>query len=101
MPTSFPLESLTISVWPPIFSQKTEAGLAMAKTVIGVQDMSASANIVFFNIDPLSFFVVSLMFDWFFSKKFRPISSLMPQCGTNQNGAKRQRQLVFAFLHDQ
>jgi len=26
---------------------------------------------------------------------------LMPQCGINQNGAKRQHLLVFAFLHDQ
>ena len=25
----------------------------------------------------------------------------MPQCGTNLNGAKRQRLTVFAFLHDQ
>lgn len=24
----------------------------------------------------------------------------MPQCGTNYNGAKRHRHLVFAFLHD-
>ncbi|WP_311749804.1 hypothetical protein [Proteus terrae] len=32
----------------------------------------------------------------FFSQK-----NLMPQCGTNQNGAKRQRILVFASLHDQ
>jgi len=24
----------------------------------------------------------------------------MPQCGTNQNGAKRQHLFVFAFLHD-
>jgi len=24
----------------------------------------------------------------------------MPQCGTNQNGAKRHRHSVFAFLHD-
>jgi len=26
---------------------------------------------------------------------------LMPQCGTNYNGAKRQHRFVFAFLHDQ
>lgn len=26
---------------------------------------------------------------------------LMPQCGTNQNGAKRQHLSVFALLHDQ
>jgi len=25
----------------------------------------------------------------------------MPQCGTNQNGAKRHHLPVFAFLHDQ
>lgn len=24
----------------------------------------------------------------------------MPQCGTNQNGAKRHRHPVFAFFHD-
>ena len=28
-------------------------------------------------------------------------NNLMPQCGTNQNGAKRQHLTVFAFLHDQ
>ncbi|HEM8301401.1 hypothetical protein HLH58_14305 [Providencia stuartii] len=31
---------------------------------------------------------------------YSTIKQLMPQCGTHQNGAKRQHHFVFAFLHD-
>lgn len=31
---------------------------------------------------------------------FETIIPYMPQCGTNQNGAKRQHLSAFAFLHD-
>jgi hypothetical protein len=42
----------------------------------------------------------SVMLSFFIILTTESIKILMPQCGTNQNGAKRQRLFVFAFLHD-